>query len=56
MPVVAFFLFPEREITTFTMTDFHFRLGGKSFSVHLPLPVWLEMILISFLGLMDPKT
>jgi len=37
------------------MLVFHFRLGGKVFSMDLPLPVWWEIILSSFVGLMDPK-
>jgi len=32
---------------------FYFRLSGKVFSVDLPLPVWWEIILSSFVGLMD---
>jgi len=31
------------------------KLGGKVFSEDLPLPVWWEIILICFVGLMDPE-
>jgi len=36
------------------MLVFHFQLVEKICSVELPLPVWWEIILISFIGLMDP--
>jgi len=36
------------------MLLFYFRLGGKVFSVDLPLPIWWEISLSSFVSLMDP--
>jgi len=37
------------------MLIFYFRLGGKVFSVDLPLPVWWKIILIIYVGLLDPE-
>jgi len=49
------YLFSVPDATTFDMLVFHFQFGGKVFSVNLPPPVWWEMFLISFFGLMDPE-
>jgi len=37
------------------MLVFHFRLGGKVYSVDFQLSVWWESIPISFVELIDPE-
>jgi len=44
------------DIAIFTMLVCHFGFAGEVFSVDLSLPVWWEIVLVNFFGLMDPNT
>jgi len=54
MPVTVFSDF-LCQIQILSPCWFSLPVSGKVFSVDLPLPVWWDIILISFVGLMDPE-